>query len=362
MRADRRQTTGGRRRRRTGADVTRSSCSPTTSRLSAAAACSGRSSTSSTCPSYGFEPLVVTGRPRWCFAARRPRRCSARSRRAPWWSRLRRSRSTTCRARSTASCAAFGIASRLVRGALWPDPLVGWIPAAVWRALRLIREHRPSVLYSTSLPATSHLAALIVHRLTGLPWVADFRDALTYDPDPSLHPLPPAQCVYRRPGAPGRAARPGTRPSPATASTCSDLGRDDRRRRLIPNGVDLDDIATDLGPSYGAARSVSASPTSARSTATVMPGPCSTRCGRSWTRGVIDPAGSRSALWATRSVASAGDMPRPRHVHRVRRSSHRGGRDAQLHGAHLPCTRARPGRLGEDLRVPDLGSPGAVRG
>ena len=135
-----------------------------------------------------------------------------------------------------------------MRGALWPDTLVGWIPAAVWRALRLIREHEPSILYSTSLPATSHLAALIVHRMTGLPWVADFRDALTYDPDPIYTYYHPPQRVY------AALERRVVQEARYTTVACdsislSGLGREDRRRRHIPNGVDLEDIPTDLGPS-----------------------------------------------------------------------------------------------------------------
>lgn len=75
-----------------------------------------------------------------------------------------------------------GLPRGLVDGILWPDGLIGWLPAAVWNGLRAVRVHRPEVLYSTSSPTTAHLAALIVHRLTGLPWVADFRDAWTLNP------------------------------------------------------------------------------------------------------------------------------------------------------------------------------------
>ena len=62
------------------------------------------------------------------------------------------------------------------------------------------------------------------------------------------------------------------------------LGREDRRRRLIPNGVDLDDITRTSGPRRSR-ETISASPTSERSTERVMPGRCSTRCGRLWQKG-----------------------------------------------------------------------------
>lgn len=57
-----------------------------------------------------------------------------------------------------------------------PDPDVGWYPPAVFAALRLIRQHRFDVIYSSGPPHTCHLIALTAHRLTGTPWVVDFRD------------------------------------------------------------------------------------------------------------------------------------------------------------------------------------------
>ncbi len=65
---------------------------------------------------------------------------------------------------------------------LWPDVRAGWLVPAVAEGLRAIEGERPSVIYSTHPPATAHLAALILHRVTGTPWVADFRDAWTLDP------------------------------------------------------------------------------------------------------------------------------------------------------------------------------------
>ncbi len=57
-----------------------------------------------------------------------------------------------------------------------PDQQVGWILPAFTAALRLIRHHRPQILYSSGPPHSSHLAALLVKKLTGLPLVLDFRD------------------------------------------------------------------------------------------------------------------------------------------------------------------------------------------
>jgi len=63
-----------------------------------------------------------------------------------------------------------------------PDRWVTWWLGAVPAGLRLIRRHRPDVLWSTYPIATAQLIGLTLHRLTGVPWIADFRDAMT-EPD-----------------------------------------------------------------------------------------------------------------------------------------------------------------------------------
>lgn len=65
---------------------------------------------------------------------------------------------------------------------LVPDAQLGWLPHAVARGVAHIRRHGVSLLFSTFPPASSHLVALALQRMTGLPWVADFRDCWTYDP------------------------------------------------------------------------------------------------------------------------------------------------------------------------------------
>jgi glycosyltransferase involved in cell wall biosynthesis len=65
---------------------------------------------------------------------------------------------------------------------LVPDGAIGWLPFAVSRGLRAIKAHNVKIIYSTSPPPTDHLIALILKRLTGLPWVADFRDLWTQSP------------------------------------------------------------------------------------------------------------------------------------------------------------------------------------
>ncbi len=57
-----------------------------------------------------------------------------------------------------------------------PDRWISWWRDAVRVGLRMIRAHRIDVIWSTYPIMTSHLVALSLSRITGLPWVADFRD------------------------------------------------------------------------------------------------------------------------------------------------------------------------------------------
>lgn len=66
-----------------------------------------------------------------------------------------------------------------------PDRWVSWLLGAVPAGLRLARRYKPDIIWSTYPIATAHLIGLALHRLTGLPWVADFRDPMTDDSYPS---------------------------------------------------------------------------------------------------------------------------------------------------------------------------------
>jgi glycosyltransferase involved in cell wall biosynthesis len=68
-----------------------------------------------------------------------------------------------------------------------PDSYVSWIPFGVARGLRVIRRERIDALYSTSPPPTSHLIAAALKAMTGIPWIADFRDPWIEE---GLHPKP----------------------------------------------------------------------------------------------------------------------------------------------------------------------------
>ncbi|MDE2091944.1 MAG: glycosyltransferase [Gammaproteobacteria bacterium] len=70
----------------------------------------------------------------------------------------------------------FGIRGKYPAILAQPDRWISWWPAAVWQGLRLIRRHQVAVIWSTYPIMTAHCIAYTLSRLTGLPWIADFRD------------------------------------------------------------------------------------------------------------------------------------------------------------------------------------------
>jgi peptidoglycan/xylan/chitin deacetylase (PgdA/CDA1 family) len=85
----------------------------------------------------------------------------------------------------------MGWRGRYLNASALPDRWISWCMGAVPAGLSLIRAQRPRLIWSTFPIATAHLIGLALHRLTGLPWVADFRD-------PMLQPAYPTHKAQRR--------------------------------------------------------------------------------------------------------------------------------------------------------------------
>jgi len=60
-----------------------------------------------------------------------------------------------------------------------PDARVGWVPFAVWRGHHLLRRHDVDAILTTGPPHSTHLAGAALQWMSGIPWVADFRDPWT---------------------------------------------------------------------------------------------------------------------------------------------------------------------------------------
>ena len=81
---------------------------------------------------------------------------------------------------------AVGRKSPLMRLSLWiranvfvPDPRFLWVRPSVRFLKKYLREHPVDAIVSTGPPHSMHLIARELHRSTGIPWTADFRDPWT---------------------------------------------------------------------------------------------------------------------------------------------------------------------------------------
>lgn len=78
---------------------------------------------------------------------------------------------------------------RYLQAMALPDRWVSWWLGAVPAGLQMIRKYKPDVIWSTYPIATAHMIGATLHKMTGVPWVADFRDPMTdvdYPPDPAM--------------------------------------------------------------------------------------------------------------------------------------------------------------------------------
>lgn len=79
----------------------------------------------------------------------------------------------------------FSISGRYLKFMAMPDRWVSWIFGGIVSGLFMIRKNRPDVIWSTYPIASAHVIGLILHRLTGIPWIADCRDSMTEEHYPT---------------------------------------------------------------------------------------------------------------------------------------------------------------------------------
>lgn len=77
------------------------------------------------------------------------------------------------------------VAGRYLGWTARPDRWISWRFDGVRQGMALIKQLKPDVIWSTYPIATAHLIASALHRKTGIPWVADFRDPMAQDDYPS---------------------------------------------------------------------------------------------------------------------------------------------------------------------------------
>ncbi|HXJ06048.1 MAG TPA: glycosyltransferase [Candidatus Acidoferrum sp.] len=118
-------------------------------------------------PEHGWSPIVLSANPR-CYADRGDDQLGDIPTSLP-----------VKRAFALDTAKHLSIGGRYLSWMALPDRWASWYLGAVPAGLRLIRRYRPKVLWSTYPLATAHLVGLTLHHLTGIPWVADFRDPMT---------------------------------------------------------------------------------------------------------------------------------------------------------------------------------------
>jgi len=156
-----------------------------------------------------------------------------------------------CRAFALDSKRHLAVRGRYLRASAIPDRWITWLLGAVPAGLRLVRRYRPRVLWTTYPIATAHLIGLVLHRLTGLPWIADFRDSMT-EPD-----YPPDRAQWRayrwieRRTVRRAAYSVFTTPGAVRMYAARYPDVDPQRWQLLPNGYDeasFLDAGRDLPP------------------------------------------------------------------------------------------------------------------
>jgi hypothetical protein len=120
-------------------------------------------------PEFGWEPTVLTVRP-----MAYPSVSAASLADIPAQLRVRRTLALD-------TSRHLALAGRYPRFLCVPDRWWSWWLSAVPAGLALIRKLKPDVLWTTYPVATAHLIGYTLNRLTGIPWVADFRDPMAQE-------------------------------------------------------------------------------------------------------------------------------------------------------------------------------------
>jgi glycosyltransferase involved in cell wall biosynthesis len=125
--------------------------------------------------------------------------------------------------------------------AAWPDEASAWMAGATISAIRIVRRHRPAVIFSSAPPFSAHVVGWIAGRVTRTPWVADFRDEFSANP----HAEARSDLVARMNGALERRVVAGAAKVVTVADYFEIHGAPPAslNRVTIVNGVDPADVA-----------------------------------------------------------------------------------------------------------------------
>lgn len=136
-------------------------------------------------PSHGWDPLLLTVKPRAY-----PERSNDQLGDVPPEMPVKR-------AFALDSARDLSMKGRYVSWTALPDRWISWLGWGVPAGLHLIRKYKPQVIWSTYPIATALWIGYALHRLTGIPWVADVRDPLTEDDPRTGQRHPPDLKLWR---------------------------------------------------------------------------------------------------------------------------------------------------------------------
>ncbi len=117
-------------------------------------------------PQFGWQPSVLTAKPKAYVEQRNDLVASI-----PQQTRM-------TRAMALDAARHLSIFGKYPRIFALPDRWSSWWLPAVVGGMREIRRERPGLIWSTYPISTAHLIGATLARLSGLPWVADFRDPM----------------------------------------------------------------------------------------------------------------------------------------------------------------------------------------
>ncbi|HRF44122.1 MAG TPA: glycosyltransferase, partial [Candidatus Competibacteraceae bacterium] len=177
--------------------------------------------------------------------------------------------------------------------------------SAVAAGMRLIRRYKPAVLWSTYPIATAHRIGATLHRYSGLPWIADFRDPMAqegYPADPKTW-----QCYQEIEETAFRKARFSVFTTPSAARMYADRYPQvpPERAVLIENGYDEESFA--------------GLEASAVAKGSLNPGKITLLHS-----GIVYPSerNPTQLFWALRALRDAGQLSATRFVLRLRAAAH----------------------------------------
>jgi glycosyltransferase involved in cell wall biosynthesis len=120
-------------------------------------------------PDFGWQPVVLTANPR-AYESTELKKAKDAPGSAP-----------VIRAFALDTKRHLGFRGAYLDWMALPDRWVSWLIGAIPRGFLAVRKFRIDVIFSTFPIPTAILLGFLLHRLTGKPWIADFRDSMSED-------------------------------------------------------------------------------------------------------------------------------------------------------------------------------------